>query len=357
MKLHSVTLNMSLLVILSACGSTENKEGQSIDPNLELTSSNLESHRLRCADDLRMRLRAGFSDHCFVHGNLKRQVRVYRPKSLRDSPQATAVIFALHGGGGSGEQASDITTSGLGVFTQIAEEQNLVIVYPTATADKTGKNGWNDCRSDDTSKNGVDDSSFLADLSKEFSQNLNLPSHRIFFTGHSNGAMMSFRMALEHGDLIGGIATSAGNIAQKPITGACSTGPSTPIPVLMMHGSKDTFVPPEGGCVANLRNKRRCERGHVVSAKESIEFWLKGNNHSKRIPQKRTVDINKRDGGPAVESKYTAGDAPVVAWMLHGAGHPIASTTVKVRPFIVGKQNRDVEFAREAWRFFDLQMQ
>jgi polyhydroxybutyrate depolymerase len=195
---------------------------------------------------------------------------VYRPKSNRGQNTPAALVVVLHGGGGSGEQVSDNSKSPLSVFNQVAEDKNLIVVYPTATKDNTGKNGWNDCRSDDMSKNRVDDSSFLASLIQEMSGNYGLSRNQAFMSGHSNGAMMSFRMALEHSDLIGAIATSAGNIAKNPIAGACSDG-----------------------------------------------------------------------------------NAPVSAWMLNGAGHPVPSTTVKVRPFVVGKQNRDIEFAREAWDFFE----
>lgn len=356
MKSLSATFVFAASFALSACGSTDHSLSGSAQPSINLDDNDLITLKGKCSDELRHRLPRGFSDHCYVHQGLKRQVRVYRPSTKSHGTKATALVVALHGGGGSGEQASDVKKSGLGVYTQLAEEKNLIIVYPTATSDSTGKNGWNDCRSDDQTKSGVNDSTFLADLITEMKQNLQLSKNQIFISGHSNGAMMSFRMALEYSNLIGGIATSAGSIAKHPIPGPCSEGPRNPVPVIMTHGSEDRFVPPEGGCVANLRGKNTCERGYVLSARESIEFWLKANAQTNSPAQVRTVDMNKRDGGAAVESKYTEGAAPVVSWLLNGAGHPIPSTTVKVRPFIVGKQNRDIEFAREAWSFFESQL-
>jgi len=343
----------SAILAMNACGSVSTHDDKVEELTANLTNEEVQALIKRCSRELKDRLPIGFSDHCYVHKNRRRDVRVYRPKSNRGQNTPAALVFVLHGGGGSGEQVSDNSKSPLAVFNQVAEEKNLIVVYPTATKDNTGKNGWNDCRSDDTSKNGVDDSSFLASLIQEMSGNYGLSRNQVFVSGHSNGAMMSFRMALEHSDLIGAIATSAGNIAKNPIAGACSDGPKNPLPVLMTHGSEDRFVPPEGGCVANLRGKRKCERGYVASAKETVDFWLRMNGHANSTPASRTVELDKRDGGTAIESKFSSGSAPVTAWMLNGAGHPVPSTTVKVRPFIVGKQNRDIEFAREAWAFFE----
>lgn len=343
----------SMVLTIIACGSTSAQDERGEDLTANLTTEEVQALRKQCSQSLKDRLPIGFSDHCYVHNNRKRLVRVYRPKINRRDKVPAALLVVLHGGGGSGDAVSDNNKSPLAVFNKIADEKNVIVVYPTATKDNTGKNGWNDCRSDDTSKNGVDDSSFLANLIQEMSGNYGLSKNQVFMSGHSNGAMMSFRMALEHSDLIGAIATSAGNIAKNPIAGACSEGPKNPIPVLMTHGSEDRFVPPEGGCVANLRGKRRCERGYVVSAQETIDFWLRVNGQANSTPASRTVELDKRDGGTAIESKYSSGSAPVTAWMLNGAGHPVPSSTVKVRPFIVGKQNRDIEFAREAWNFFE----
>ncbi len=353
MKILKFFLATSTILTIHACGSTTAQDDSSEELSANLTSQEVQALVQQCSLNLNARLPIGFSDQCFVHNNRKRLVRVYRPKSSRRDKVPAALLVVLHGGGGSGEQVSDNNKSPLAVFNKIADEKNVIVVYPTATKDNTGKNGWNDCRSDDTSKNGVDDSAFLASLIRELSGNLGISKSQVFVSGHSNGAMMSFRMALEHSDLIGAIATSAGNIAKSPVAGACSEGPKTPIPVFMTHGSQDTFVPPEGGCVANLRGKRRCERGYVVSAQETIDFWLRVNGQANSSPTSRTVEIDRRDGGAAVESKYNGGSAPVTAWMLNGAGHPVPSTTIKVRPIVVGKQNRDIEFAREAWSFFE----
>lgn len=175
-------------------------------------------------------------------------------------------------------------------------------------------------------------------------------------SGHSNGAMMSFRFAMEHGNHIGGIATASGNIAKKPKSGACSLGPSSPVPVLMTHGTNDRMVPFEGGCVANILGIRACKRGNVVNVAETVDFWLKANGIENRRPVLRRVDIDKNDSGAAIEASYGQGRKTVKVWRLEGAGHQIPSMSVSSGDSALSKRNRDIEFAFEAWKFFESMM-
>ena len=66
-----------------------------------------------------------------------------------------------------------------------------------------------------------------------------LDENRVFVTGMSNGAMMSYRIASERPDLVAGIAPVAGSLVMDP--------PTLPVPILAIHGLLDENVPFQGG--------------------------------------------------------------------------------------------------------------
>jgi polyhydroxybutyrate depolymerase len=297
----------------------------------------------------------GFTDGCISVGSRDRIYRVYQPKSSAEEQKHKAIVIVLHGGGGSGTLASNLGESPLAVFQTLAEKDHFLVVYPHGTAHNEEKTGWNDCRSDDTSKSGANDVEFLSELITQLKNNSQLKSSQVFLAGTSNGAMMAFRFAMEKSDLIGGIAGSSGNIAKNPVPGRCQQGPERPLPVLLTHGTKDGVVPADGGCVGHFL-RIKCRRGEVRSAEETVQFWLKANGLSQAQPTINEIDPAKKDGGAAIERKYSDGKSVVISWLLNGAGHATPSKAVTKGNRLSGKQNHDIEFAEVSWNFFKSQM-
>ena len=71
---------------------------------------------------------------------------------------------------------------------------------------------------------------------------------RTFATGHSNGGMLSYRLACELSDRIVAVALQAGSLGVEP----CE--PTTPVSLLHLHGTADTNHPIEGGFGSGLAN-------------------------------------------------------------------------------------------------------
>jgi poly(3-hydroxybutyrate) depolymerase len=90
----------------------------------------------------------------------------------------------------------------------------------------------------------------------------------------------------------------------------------------------------------------------VISAEATRDRWLRGNGLAGVPPRQAVIDPDPTDAGPAVRFDYV-GAAPVQWWRLDGAGHTVASRTVRVEANAQsGIQSRDVEFAEIAWAFF-----
>src|SRR6202021_3599767 len=89
-------------------------------------------------------------------------------------------------------------------------------------------------------KENVDDIGFLRALLEKIERDYAVDPQRVYFTGISNGGMMSYRVACE-------VAEQGAAIA--PVEGALNVEchPTAPVSVLIFHGTADRLVPFEGG--------------------------------------------------------------------------------------------------------------
>lgn len=169
---------------------------------------------------------------------LVRRYRLYVPASL---PSGTRVplLVALHGGLGWGEQFE--RNSG---FDGLAESNGFIVVYPDGTnarPDSTTLLTWNGgmCCGAAADRN-VDDVGFIRMLLDELERTQPIDTARVFATGHSNGAILSYRLACELSGRISAIGVQAG-VLGVPCT------PTRPVSVFHLHGLADTNVPIDGG--------------------------------------------------------------------------------------------------------------
>ena len=292
----------------------------------------------------------GLSDQQINVNGVRRQYRVHVPATLTGAPKA--VVLVLHGGGGEGLNVANTGQHPLSVFRSVADREGFVVVYPGGlpAKDISGNAGWVDCRADNTVSSGADDVGFLATLIERVRSEYGLTTSRMFMTGGSNGAQMTHTFAFQRADLVAAVATGSGSLPQKPLPGSCTTGPSRPLPILILHGTADKPMPWAGGCVANVGGA--CNRGRVISAEATRDRWLQINGLTSVSPIRNVIDGNPSDAGQANHFVY-AGASPVQWWRLEGAGHTVPSQTVLVNPGPMrGAQNRDIEFAEVVWAFF-----
>lgn len=291
---------------------------------------------------------AGLSDATLQVAGVTREYRVHVPSGVTTSP--TAVVLVLHGGGGEGLNVANTGAHPLSVFRSIADREGFVVVYPGGLPARDGNAGWTDCRADNLVASEADDIGFLDALIDRLRTQYSLPSAKIFMAGGSNGAQMTLAYAISRASNVAAIATSSGNLPQSPKSGACSGAPSRRVPALMTHGTADTLMPYGGGCVANLGGA--CNRGRVISAEATRDYWLAANALTGLVPVQSTVELDNADAGVANRFVYGA-SAPLEWWRLDGAGHTAPSRAVLINSNSErGVQNRDIEFAEVAWSFF-----
>ena len=86
-----------------------------------------------------------------------------------------------------------------------------------------------------------DDVGFARALVDKISSQACIDSKRVYSTGMSNGAFMSYRLGCEAADLFAAIAPVAGKI------GIPDCHPSRPVPLLAFDGTSDKLVSYDGG--------------------------------------------------------------------------------------------------------------
>lgn len=262
------------------------------------------------------------------------------------------IVIYLHGYGDNMRHilGEGIVSSASSKWMDVAEREGFLVLYPLGT--KAGrwrsKAGWNDCRQDaDGNNTQVDDVAFIRQLIDFAIENLNGDRSRVYVTGMSNGGHMAMRVAME---MSSDVAAIAPIVALLPKASKCSP-PSKPVPILMMHGTADPIAPFKGGSMAG-------GRGEVLSARETVNTWVKWNN-LESVPETTTEveDISKSDNSTILirsREESPSGNA-VIAYEVVGGGHTEPSQTAgmnKLLKIAQGNQNNDIEMADTIWEFF-----
>tara|TARA_Y100000589_G_C27164747_1_gene634278 strand:+ start:364 stop:1440 length:1077 start_codon:yes stop_codon:yes gene_type:complete len=209
--------------------------------------------------------------------NGRGNVPVYLPSDYDDT-KPLPLIISLHG-------YSDPNVDGYFEFVQQVDTRQFIYCVPRGTNDFTGAAFWagTDACCNFFGSN-VDDSGYLRQLIELIQAQYAVDASSIHFTGISNGGFMSYRMACDHADLIASIVPIAGTSYLD--VEDCT--PSEPVHVLHIHGTQDSTIRYDGGCIVFS-----CYPG----AEESVSNWT-GYNGCDFIPQ---------DGGPAFNLDWSVG--------------------------------------------------
>lgn len=205
---------------------------------------------LAFADRGETRLAAGSGSsslvfHTIPSGGVARTYGVALPDAYDGT--ARPVVFCFHGGGGSASGAADR----YGIVEE-ANARGWIAVFPEgrelpAAGGLLTLQTWNggDCCGP-AAASDVDDVGFFDDMLAQLTRDYSIDRARVFSTGFSNGAVMTYRLGVERPGALAGIA---------PVGGALEfRAPGVPIPYLGVHGALDEEVPPGGGVGSGVSN-------------------------------------------------------------------------------------------------------
>lgn len=172
-------------------------------------------------------------------GRLKRRYVLHSPARATN---LRAAVLMLDGRGGTPWTA--MKSSG---WSPKADEEGFLAVYPEAfRLDPKGPQHfltnpqmWNS----NSDRSDVDDVAFLKSVIDDVIQNHGADPQRIFMSGFSNGAAMTFRMAAEFPNVLAAIA---------PVSGPCRVRDvklPRVVPTIFFFGKLDPLAPFDGGTV------------------------------------------------------------------------------------------------------------
>jgi len=278
----------------------------------------------------------------FLFDDLQRTYKIHIPLAMPEK-FSPALVFVLHGGTGTGDGMERSLT--LGGFNVLSDENNFIVVYPDGI-----ERNWNDGRtntSDPAHEQNIDDVGFFNALIENLTDEFNIDQNRIYFTGISNGAMMSYRLALELPEKIAAIAPVAGAI---PIDILPDEPLSIPLSVCVISGTSDPLVPWDGGTVGFKRNPR----GVVISVPDSVNYWVINNNCNNTAETILLPDTDPFDGTIVYYHKYSNGEnnSEVVLYEIKNGGHTWPDGYQYLSKMLIGRTCKDINANEVIWDFF-----
>ena len=200
------------------------------------------------------------------HDWLTRMYRVHVPATY-DPAVPTALLFALHGGGGDMDHMAKDA-----IYGQItmSEREGFIVVFPNGFSKlKSGKFAtWNagNCCGGARDEN-ADDVGFIRQVVDKVERQLNIDRNRVYATGMSNGGLMAYRLACDMSDVFKAIASVAGTDNTRSCT------PKNPVAILHIHARNDTHVLFTGGAGEHVRDKSKVTDFTSVAA--TIAKWVR----------------------------------------------------------------------------------
>jgi polyhydroxybutyrate depolymerase len=286
------------------------------------------------------RLAPGDHARALAHAGAERSYVLHVPPPASSAP--LPLVIAFHGGGGNAPGFQRY--AGLDA---LADRDGFLVAYPN------GSNRlfegrlltWNagECCGF-AAETDVDDVGFALAVIEDVARHSALDRARIYATGHSNGAMMAYRLAAEAAGRVAAIAPVAGAMAVERFA------PERAVPVLHIHSVDDPRALYAGGVTETL--------GRAIThrpAEVELERWRERDG----CPQAPTV-LEQRtwqaEGGAEHSATLLAwapcADASEVRlWKLTGAGHGWPGADPVLPERVMGPRSEVISAADEVWAF------
>ncbi len=272
-------------------------------------------------------------------GGFDRRYIVHVPSGF-DAKRKRPAVIMLHGAGGTGQQAMEQTG-----WDRKADREDFIAVFPDGVAEHPKLRPsfllnpltWNEGSGRHASgKRNDGDVEFIAYIIEALETRYGADPNRIFVTGFSNGASMTFRTGVELSDKVAAIAPVAGHlfIHDRQL--------KHPLPMLYIIGRDDPIELPAGGTV-----KIRGEPVEQPPIEQNLAQW----RQLGRCPMKPASDAH-RDGVEIVRFDDCRGGAQVVEYFVDDMGHVWPGGVNRLPARIVGKPSDKLNATDVIWNFF-----
>jgi polyhydroxybutyrate depolymerase len=189
-----------------------------------------------------------------------------------------------------------------------------------------------------------DDVGFVRALLDVLPEYMNVDRNRIYACGFSNGAGLTFRLAIELGERWAAIAPIAGYPYLK------NGPPPRAIPMYYLVGSADPLIPLNGGDIVSPWTGETSHRSPLLPA---LEEWRELSGFDPAACSRSRGHVNV----PAIGEEITLGTTPNGAMMKYqivsGLGHHWpGGKNVGVPESVLGPRIKTFDATERLWNFF-----
>lgn len=254
-----------------------------------------------------------------------RNYKLFLPNNYSITKSYPLVIY-LHSYGWTAQKGMSYTS-----LNQVADTSGFIVAYPNAIPN------WNSGVGDnpDWPTPKVDDVGFINALIDTLNNHYSIDLERIYACGYSNGGFMSHKLACQLSHRIAAIASVSGIISTNTLI---NCNPLHTMPVLQIHGTKDSWVPFRGIEGWN-------------SADQTVIYWANFNNCS-LTDTTILSDIDTTDDCKVEKISYSnsSGKAKIIYYKVINGGHTWPGAGSAGYP--AGNTNQDFNASVVIWNFF-----
>lgn len=285
---------------------------------------------------------SSISTHTTTVNGQTRAYKVVIPTKIKGDPLLPLVI-ALHGNGGNAETLIKETK-----WDVKATTENFILVAPEASRpipnkprnQRNNRQTWNDGSGRfHSGVQNIDDVKFIMQMLDELESRYPINKNQIFVTGFSNGASMTFRLAMEV-NRIAAIAPVAG------INWMNKASVQHPISLLYIIGAQDN-AKPMGGGVTKMANGRILETTVKPAIYTNIEKWATLID----CPSKPST-FTLSEGLTGLRFTNCANNTQIEYIIVDNLGHVWPGATQLVPKAIVGSASNKLNATDYIWDFF-----
>lgn len=184
----------------------------------------------------------------------------------------TGMPLVLNFHGGTGSASSQIIITGMNAKSNSA---GFIVVYPDGYGNTQTWNAGGCCG--EAAFFNIDDVQFTRQMLDAIEEEFCIDTDRIYSCGHSNGGLMSHRLACELSDriaAIGSVGAGIGDVHPSNNTVYYTCSPPRAVPVMQIHGMQDGCYPYNGGYGSGISNT------NFVSIPHTVDDWITRNGCS-----------------------------------------------------------------------------
>ncbi|MDP3469392.1 MAG: PHB depolymerase family esterase [Daejeonella sp.] len=274
----------------------------------------------------------GLHTDSISYDGLQRKYMYYIPSGIENLGKIP-VVFFLHGMGASAQIGVNV----LGPqYHARAERDKAIVVYPDASSKH-----WNDKLGGSYPlTDNIDDVGYLSSLIDLFIRDFKGDPKRVYFSGSSNGGMMTYRLSCDIPEKIRAIAPFVSTISPGV---AREFENAKPIPIIITSGTADSVIKWNGGSIKVTGTPV------ILSGDENVTYWVARNGTKKKAKITYLPDVEPGDNS-TVEIQHYKGKNDVILYKIIGGAHTHPTLRAPGKALVKGL-NMDYNSFERVWDF------